>query len=220
MTDKNKTVENRRKLLKSVAAGGGAIIAGKTLPKEWSRPVVDSVILPAHAATSLGPFSGSAGSVMLDSDSMLAQAMDAVIPQAHAQYEYVRNLSWCIVANADRTAADCWFLLTESMDGFVCMAYLWEKANVPANTTTNLGMSTDGCSNNNVGSAGEWLNDLGLVKDAQASGVMGASVTLYSLLPGYHFIFTPANGTPVDKTLVIKDCGAKTINCQPDKCYL
>jgi hypothetical protein len=216
MTDKNKTVENRRKLLKSVAAGGGAIIAGKTLPKEWSRPVVDSVMLPAHAITSLGPFSGSAGSVMLESDSMLAQAMDAVIPQAHAEDHLVRDLSWCITSNADRTAADCFFLLTESMDGFICQAYLWEKANVPANTTTNLGMSNSGCNNNEVG-AGEWLNDLGLVKDAQASG-LGASVTLYTLEPGYRFIFR-YNGTPVEKTLVINPCGARTANCQPDKCY-
>jgi hypothetical protein len=35
----------------SIAAGTGAIAAGKTLPKSWSRPVVDSVLLPVHAAT-------------------------------------------------------------------------------------------------------------------------------------------------------------------------
>ena len=51
MTDK-KSSESRRKLLKSVAAGSGAIVAGKSLPESWSRPVVDSVMLPAHAQTS------------------------------------------------------------------------------------------------------------------------------------------------------------------------
>ena len=51
MTDK-KSSESRRKLLKSIAAGSGAIVAGKTLPESWSRPVVDSVLLPAHAQTS------------------------------------------------------------------------------------------------------------------------------------------------------------------------
>ena len=44
--------ENRRKLLKSIAAGSGAVIAGKSLPESWSKPVVDSVILPVHAQTS------------------------------------------------------------------------------------------------------------------------------------------------------------------------
>jgi hypothetical protein len=44
--------ESRRKLLKSIAAGSGAIVAGKSLPESWSKPVVDSVMLPAHAQTS------------------------------------------------------------------------------------------------------------------------------------------------------------------------
>lgn len=51
MTD-NKSSENRRKLLKSIAAGSGAIIAGKSLPENWTKPAVDSVLLPAHAQTS------------------------------------------------------------------------------------------------------------------------------------------------------------------------
>ena len=51
MIDK-KSSESRRKLLKSIAAGSGAVIAGKNLPENWARPVVDSVMLPAHAQTS------------------------------------------------------------------------------------------------------------------------------------------------------------------------
>ena len=50
--------KSRRKLLKSIAAGSGAIVAGKSLPESWSRPVVDSVMLPAHAQTSTAPSSG------------------------------------------------------------------------------------------------------------------------------------------------------------------
>ena len=51
MTDK-KSIDSRRKLLKSIAAGSGAVVAGKTLPEAWTKPVVDSVLLPAHATTS------------------------------------------------------------------------------------------------------------------------------------------------------------------------
>lgn len=46
------TNSSRRKLLKSIAAGTGAVVAGKSLPEKWTRPVVDSVMLPAHAETS------------------------------------------------------------------------------------------------------------------------------------------------------------------------
>ncbi|MCP3908768.1 MAG: hypothetical protein GY712_12215, partial [Oceanicoccus sp.] len=53
MTDK-KSPDSRRKLLKSIAAGSGAVVAGKTLPESWSKPVIDSVMLPAHAETTDG----------------------------------------------------------------------------------------------------------------------------------------------------------------------
>ena len=51
MTDEN-TSDSRRTLLKSIAAGSGVIISGKSLPENWTKPVVDSVLLPAHAQTS------------------------------------------------------------------------------------------------------------------------------------------------------------------------
>jgi len=46
-----KSNDSRRKLLKSIAAGSGAVVAGKSLPESWSKPVIDTVMLPAHAAT-------------------------------------------------------------------------------------------------------------------------------------------------------------------------
>ena len=42
---------SKRKLLKSFAAGSGAIIASQALPEQWAEPVIDTVILPAHAET-------------------------------------------------------------------------------------------------------------------------------------------------------------------------
>jgi hypothetical protein len=43
---------SRRRVLKSIAAGGGAVITGGSLTKDWVKPVVKSVVLPAHAQTS------------------------------------------------------------------------------------------------------------------------------------------------------------------------
>ena len=50
MTNK-KSNDSRRKLLKSLAAGSGAVVAGKNLPESWSKPVIDTVMIPAHAET-------------------------------------------------------------------------------------------------------------------------------------------------------------------------
>jgi len=41
----------RRKLLKSLAASGGAVVAAKSIPGQWIEPVVDSVLLPRQART-------------------------------------------------------------------------------------------------------------------------------------------------------------------------
>jgi len=46
---KKKVETARRKLLKTVMIGSGAITAGKLMPTQWTRPVVASVMLPAHA---------------------------------------------------------------------------------------------------------------------------------------------------------------------------
>ena len=44
--------QSRRKLLKTMAAGSGAVIAGKSMPEQWTKPVINSVLLPGHAVTS------------------------------------------------------------------------------------------------------------------------------------------------------------------------
>ena len=53
-TKTNKNTNARRAILKSMAAGGGAIAAGKMVPEKWTQPVIESVVLPAHAQTSPG----------------------------------------------------------------------------------------------------------------------------------------------------------------------
>ena len=50
--DITRNKQSRRKMLKSMAVGGGAVVAGKSLPDQWAKPMVDSVLLPTHAQTS------------------------------------------------------------------------------------------------------------------------------------------------------------------------
>jgi hypothetical protein len=49
MPQKNIT---RRALLKAILAGSGGIAAASFLPEKWLKPVVQSGVLPVHAATS------------------------------------------------------------------------------------------------------------------------------------------------------------------------
>ncbi len=52
MKKNHNEVPARRLVLKTLAAGGGVVVAGKTLPQSWYKPVVETVVLPAHAQTS------------------------------------------------------------------------------------------------------------------------------------------------------------------------
>ncbi len=94
MSEKNR---NRRKILKGLVAGGG--IAGAGGIGQWSKPVVESVVLPSHAATSVGPqlsrFSlAQMGGVITFNDQRLpgtqfagkqpSSIVDLFVPKAHA----------------------------------------------------------------------------------------------------------------------------------------
>jgi hypothetical protein len=78
-----KVSSSRRRLLKALTAGGaGAAITAKLLPASWTRPVVDSVLLPAHAqATGFSGSFSTSGVVLADAGSTI---MDLVVPRAHA----------------------------------------------------------------------------------------------------------------------------------------
>lgn len=81
--------QNRRKLLKSIAAGTGAVVAGKSLPENWTKPVVDSVILPTHAQTSMRLFAGDGivQASISDGSLGLASLASGLINAAHAGVE-------------------------------------------------------------------------------------------------------------------------------------
>lgn len=96
----------RRKLLKGIAAGSGAVLAGRNLPDSWSRPVVDAVMLPAHAQTSMSSFSGSNSNEQgsIAPDSKFARALDAMVNEANADViEVIFTAETCIQQSGDGT---------------------------------------------------------------------------------------------------------------------
>lgn len=82
--DHNKHTKARRKLLKTSIVGAGAVIAGKSLPEQWARPVVESITLPAHAQTSL---LSAGGPLLLSVTAIDDSIIDLLVPTAQAQYD-------------------------------------------------------------------------------------------------------------------------------------
>ena len=71
-----------RRALKSIMLGSGAVVADKSLPESWAKPVVDSAVLSTHAQTSLnvnGVFATS-----LFALASVSNILDAFVPTAEA----------------------------------------------------------------------------------------------------------------------------------------
>lgn len=49
---KNRRIITRRQAVKSIVSGVSALAAYHTFPTTWSKPIVEQIFLPAHAATS------------------------------------------------------------------------------------------------------------------------------------------------------------------------
>lgn len=43
---------SRRKALRRLLVGSGVVAGSKVIPEKWSAPVIDAVVLPAHAESS------------------------------------------------------------------------------------------------------------------------------------------------------------------------
>jgi hypothetical protein len=69
---------SRRRALRRLGAGGVAASAAAALPAAWTRPVVESVMLPAHAQTSGIP-DGDFGLQLA-----ITRWIDWLVPKAHA----------------------------------------------------------------------------------------------------------------------------------------
>jgi len=96
----NKNSSSRRKILKSIAIGGGAVVTAKSLPQQWTKPVLDQVMLPAHAEMSGvaagtyvtgSPLSLNFNQKKPDFAEEQYALLDALISPAHAGHAGARN---------------------------------------------------------------------------------------------------------------------------------
>lgn len=77
----------RRRLLRVLAGAGGVVATGALLPEKWTQPLVNRVLVPAHAqATALSYSGGSSGfgPGPAPREGLGQRIMNAVIPPANA----------------------------------------------------------------------------------------------------------------------------------------
>lgn len=90
-------INTRRKALKSMLAASGVVAGSQALSSEWTRPLVESVVLPAHAQTSNTAStydSGLVGVGLLSNQPWYAKTnlLDSLISPAQAGGDYYRGV--------------------------------------------------------------------------------------------------------------------------------
>jgi hypothetical protein len=99
MNDK-KPDPQRRQTLKKILAGSSVVGASTVVPDAWVKPVVDAVVLPAHAQASLvmlplnaawagGSSNGIIGVAPGSKESLAQRLLDQIVPEARAGNEIV-----------------------------------------------------------------------------------------------------------------------------------
>lgn len=87
-TSRSEANPARRRLLKALTAGGAGAAAVKSLPERWTKPVVDTVMLPAHAQATAGRFQGGGSAAVVTPPGPgpggAQRLLDLLVPAAHA----------------------------------------------------------------------------------------------------------------------------------------
>lgn len=103
MKSDNETTRSRRKVLSMMGAG---VLITSAMPKKWVAPVVNSVMLPAHAQTSMCVTDVTAGGPLAGHPSGAANCQLACEAEAEAQ-----NAQLCAVEefvdSSNDTQCDC-----------------------------------------------------------------------------------------------------------------
>jgi hypothetical protein len=136
------TVSARRRLLQIMAVGGTAAVV---LPEKWVKPVVDAVIVPAHAATSV-PISGIFGNhgTLAFADSgqgnFLERVAGMVVGSAHA----ASTVPFCglevTLNNVQNVVVDITFnILSNNLTNVIVDCYTSAAPGIaPVNTFSNV----------------------------------------------------------------------------------
>jgi hypothetical protein len=96
----------RRKVLRNALIGGGAIISTNVLPDSWKKPLLNSVILPSHAQTSVGTVVMGGGTGIIGSDSFAVDDILSIfINEANADAPVASAIGGCLILSVEGSVA-------------------------------------------------------------------------------------------------------------------
>ena len=139
---KNPNNRSRRNLIKSTILGGGVIGGKSILPDQWTKPVIDSVVLPSHGDTTnpgtievefFGDITSQIAFSEKEKQSLIARLANVVITEAEAQtIEF--NAYLCIAAGPSVFHADLSYVTTGDIEGIEKFSLV----NAPLNAFSDL----------------------------------------------------------------------------------
>jgi len=132
-SEKELKLEKRRKALKNILAGSGTVVTATAMHEKWAKPVIESIVLPAHAQTSGNLVAGFVLTNFAAAPDQ-NQLLDTLVPSAHAAPPTTPK-SICINVNGSAASAQ----VTVSGDSTVYTAAftLPTAAPIPLSPTTN-----------------------------------------------------------------------------------
>jgi len=123
--------DKRRTILK-LGAGTGIVAAGAALPRRWTRPLIESAVLPAHAQATMiaGPFFNSSPILLLvDAGGSI---MDQIFPKAYASGTLTFQL--CITVSGITAFVDAYVA-----DGITLQQWFSGTADAPSPSSLSIG---------------------------------------------------------------------------------
>jgi hypothetical protein len=188
--------QHKRRLLRAVTLGAAAAATTKVLPARWSRPVVDSAVLPAHAQATViagGEFAGGVTIAAthphnpnLELAGLGDRLLQTVVPTARAQTLDSLNL---YIRTASDTTVDVLAVVVFTDPGDNVNEWVFRRNGVSLNESTTIpfagGLNEPACSGDELQIT---VTSIGATADGDVTvSIMvggSGSPTAFSLSPG------------------------------------
>jgi hypothetical protein len=131
----NRPSNSKRRAILKLGAGTGIVAAGAALPRRWTRPLIESAVLPAHAQATMlaGPFFNSSPILLLvDAGGSI---MDQIFPKAYASGTLTFQL--CISVSGITASIDAYVA-----DGVALQQWFSGTADAPSPSSLSIGSPT------------------------------------------------------------------------------
>jgi len=130
--------DNRRRLLKALAGTGTVFAAGGVVPAAWKQPVVNSIVLPAHASLTCGSVQSYSSGMVLNLS--FGSLIDSIVPRAYAaEVGTMATAELCIQCNGNGRV-NVRVLFESYGDGCLHILPYFERNDIPIGQTKSLNL--------------------------------------------------------------------------------